>query len=61
MKLLRKALDRLPEDKREVLVLKYYLDLADEEIASAMGISAGTVRSARHRGLAALGRAIKET
>jgi len=55
------ALRALPPRQREALALKYYLDLPDQEIADAMGISQSTVRSTLHRGLTALGRAIKET
>jgi RNA polymerase sigma-70 factor (sigma-E family) len=55
------ALRCLPARQREVLALRFYLDLPDEQIAAAMSISRGTVRSAAHRGLAALGRALRET
>jgi RNA polymerase sigma-70 factor (sigma-E family) len=58
---LLRALRGLPPRQREVLALRYYLDLPDDEIADAMGIRPGTVRSTRHRGLTALARAIKET
>ncbi|HYK69965.1 MAG TPA: SigE family RNA polymerase sigma factor [Streptosporangiaceae bacterium] len=51
-----RALRRLPDRQREVLVLRYYLDLKDGEIAAVMGIRDGSVRSAAHRGLAALER-----
>jgi RNA polymerase sigma factor (sigma-70 family) len=50
------ALRRLPDRQREVLVLRYYLELPDAEIARAMGIGESTVRSSAHRGLAALER-----
>lgn len=55
------ALRCLPARQREVLALRFYLDLPDDQIAAAMSISRGTVRSAAHRGLAALGRALRET
>ena len=51
-----RALRRLPSRQREVLVLRYYLDLSDEQIASDLGITQPTVRSARRRGLASLER-----
>jgi RNA polymerase sigma-70 factor (sigma-E family) len=51
---------RLPDRQREVLVLRYYLDLDEEEIATSMGISRSTVRSTTSRGLAALGRLLGE-
>ncbi len=48
------ALDRLPARQREVLVLRYYLDATGPEIAEALGISTGAVKSHTHRGIAAL-------
>jgi RNA polymerase sigma factor (sigma-70 family) len=54
------AVRRLPTRQREVLVLRFYLDLADDEIARVMGIRPSTVRSAAARALEALGRALKE-
>ena len=56
-----RALRRLPDRQREVLVLRFYLDETEAEIARAMGISQSTVRSTAHRGLAALGRLLEET
>lgn len=44
----------LPPKQRTVLVLRYYEDLADEEIAQLMGISRATVRSQAFRALATL-------
>jgi RNA polymerase sigma-70 factor (sigma-E family) len=55
------ALRGLPARQREVLALRYYLDLTDSQIALDMGISQGTVRSTAHRALAALGHALEET
>ena len=54
------ALRRLPSRQREALVLRFYLDLTEPEIATAMGISPGTVKSTTARGLAALGRLLQE-
>jgi RNA polymerase sigma-70 factor (sigma-E family) len=48
------ALRRLPLRQREALVLRYYADLSEAQIAAAMGCSAGTVKSHASRGLAAL-------
>jgi RNA polymerase sigma-70 factor (sigma-E family) len=48
------ALRRLPVRQRETLVLRYYADLSEAEIAEAMGISRGAVKSHASRGLAAL-------
>jgi RNA polymerase sigma-70 factor (sigma-E family) len=48
---LREALSALPRRQRAVLVLRYYEQLTDEEIADVLGISRGTVRSQAARGL----------
>jgi RNA polymerase sigma-70 factor (sigma-E family) len=44
----------LPARQREALVLRYYLDLSEAQIADAMGVSAGAVKSHLARALAAL-------
>ena len=54
------ALRRLPARQREALVLRYYYDLPEAQIASAMGISKGAVKSHTARGMSSL-RAILET
>jgi RNA polymerase sigma-70 factor (sigma-E family) len=56
-----RALRQLPDRQREVLVLRFYLDEPEAEIARLMGISPSTVRSTAHRGLTALGRLLEET
>ncbi|HTZ26929.1 MAG TPA: SigE family RNA polymerase sigma factor [Streptosporangiaceae bacterium] len=56
-----RAVGRLPYRQREALVLRFYLDLPDEQIARVMGIAQSTVRSTIHRGLEAVSRALKET
>jgi RNA polymerase sigma-70 factor (sigma-E family) len=48
------ALRELPTRQREALVLRYYLDLSEAEIADVMGISRGAVKSHAARGIAAL-------
>lgn len=48
------ALTELPPRQREVLVLRYYGDLSEAEIAEATGVSKGTVKSTASRGLEAL-------
>jgi RNA polymerase sigma-70 factor (sigma-E family) len=48
------ALRRLPRRQREVLALRYYLDLSEAEIADLLGISRGAVKSHASRGAAAL-------
>ena len=54
------ALRRLPARQREAVVLRYYLDMTEDQAAQAMRVSRGTVKSATSRGLAALGRLLKE-
>ncbi|MET7459489.1 SigE family RNA polymerase sigma factor [Nonomuraea sp. NPDC005501] len=48
------ALAGLPRRQRAVLVLRYYEQLTDEEIAAVLGVSRGTVRSQAARALAKL-------
>jgi RNA polymerase sigma-70 factor (sigma-E family) len=48
------ALRTLPRRQQEVLVLRYYADLSEHEIASTLGVSRGAVKTHAHRGLAVL-------
>jgi RNA polymerase sigma-70 factor (sigma-E family) len=54
------ALRRLPERQREALALRYFLDLPEAETAAAMGVSAGSVKTHVHRGLATLAHLLGE-
>jgi RNA polymerase sigma-70 factor (sigma-E family) len=51
---IRQALGRLSPRQRAVLVLRYYEDLPETEIAALLGCSPGTVKTHAHRGLRAL-------
>jgi RNA polymerase sigma-70 factor (ECF subfamily) len=51
LELVRAALERLPEDKREVLVLSRYQDLRYEEIARVLGCSEGAIKVRVHRAM----------
>jgi RNA polymerase sigma-70 factor (sigma-E family) len=53
------ALRELPDRQREVLVLRYYADLSEAQIAAAMKITAGAVKSHSSRGMAALRAALE--
>jgi RNA polymerase sigma-70 factor (sigma-E family) len=55
-----RAVGKLPHRQREALVLRFYLDLSDDEIARIMGIRPSTVRSTMVRALDALGRVLQE-
>jgi RNA polymerase sigma-70 factor (sigma-E family) len=57
---LLQAIRSLPPRQREALVLRYYLELTEEETARSMGIRRGTVKSATSRALAALGQRMQE-
>ena len=50
------AVRNLPRRQSEVLTLRYYLDLSESEIAEALGISRGSVKTHASRGLASLQR-----
>ncbi|MBA2698911.1 MAG: SigE family RNA polymerase sigma factor [Nocardioidaceae bacterium] len=49
------ALRRLPPRQRAVIVLRYYEDLSEAEIARTLGISAGSVKSHAHHAIRAMG------
>ena len=53
------ALARLPEERRLVLVLRYWLDLTPPEIGDLLGIATGTVHSRLARGLQDLRRELE--
>ena len=48
------AIGRLPDRQREVIVLRYWSGLTEAEIAAALGISVGAVKSSTSRGRAAV-------
>lgn len=51
---IQRALASMPRDKREMIVLRDYLDLSYAEIADVLGIATGTVMSRLHRARLAL-------
>jgi RNA polymerase sigma-70 factor (sigma-E family) len=50
---------RLPRRQRQVLVLRYYLDQSEAEIAETLEVSVGSVKQHASRGLAALARSLE--
>lgn len=54
------ALDQLSARQKTVLILKFYADMSEKEIAQAMGMRPGTVKSATSRGLAELRKVIEQ-
>ncbi len=51
---LRQALDQLPQDQREVLVLRHITGLSPTEIATTLGKSESSIHGLHHRGRRAL-------
>lgn len=51
---LGRALDRLPERQRIAVMLRYYEDMSEREIAEALGVSVGTVKSTVSRAMTRL-------
>jgi RNA polymerase sigma-70 factor (sigma-E family) len=49
----------LPYRQRQVLVLRYFVDLTEAQIAYELGVSTGSVKTHASRGLAALARALE--
>ena len=56
---LLQALGQLPARQRAVLVLRYFNDLTEAQVAEVLGCSPGTVKSSASRGLARLREALQ--
>lgn len=54
------AISRLPQRQREVIVLRYWAELTEPQIAAALGISVGAVKSTASRGRDAIAAALTE-
>ncbi len=50
----RQALAKLPVKQRTALVMRFFVDLSEAEVAELMGCSVGTVKTHTHRGLRAM-------
>ena len=57
---IQQALNSIPRDKREIVVLRDYLDLSYAEIAAVLGVAQGTVMSRLHRARLALKEALEK-
>lgn len=53
------ALARLSPRRRTILVMRYYLDMTEADVATTLGCRVGTVKSATHRALADLRKMIE--
>jgi RNA polymerase sigma-70 factor (sigma-E family) len=51
---LRRAIDRLPQRMRAAVLLRYYDDMTEAEVAEVLGVSLGTVKSTVSRAMAKL-------
>jgi RNA polymerase sigma-70 factor (sigma-E family) len=51
---IRKAVDRLPQRMRAAIMLRYYDDMTEAEVAEVLGVSLGTVKSTVARAVAKL-------
>ncbi len=51
---LRRAIDRLPQRMRAAVMLRYYDDMSEAEVAEVLGVSLGTVKSTVSRAVAKL-------
>ncbi len=51
---MRERVLALPERLREVLVLRYYQELGEEEMAEVLGVPRGTIKSRLHAAVRAL-------
>lgn len=56
----RAAIQELPDEQREVLILVFYHQLSGPEVAEVLGISQGTVKSRLHRAKTALKRILSQ-
>jgi RNA polymerase sigma-70 factor (sigma-E family) len=51
-----RGLKALPQKQRTVIVLRYYADMSEEEVANLLGVAVGTVKSRASRAIKTLGR-----
>lgn len=56
----RGLLESLPRRQREVIVLRYLVDMAEEDVAAALGISLGAVKAHAHRAMQTLRKLVSD-
>lgn len=57
----RRLLEQLPEAQREVMILRYFHDLTEEQVAAVLDCPKGTVKSRMHNALARLSELVRRT
>jgi RNA polymerase sigma-70 factor (ECF subfamily) len=57
---LRESLEGLPSNQKQVIVMKYFAEMSNAEVAKALGRSEGAVNAMQHRALRRLGKALEE-
>jgi RNA polymerase sigma-70 factor (ECF subfamily) len=57
----RRLLEQLPDAQREVVILRYYHDLTEEQVASALDCPKGTVKSRMHNALSRMHELVRRT
>lgn len=57
---LREALAELPAAQRQVIVMKYFAEMSNSEVAKALGRSEGAINALQHRALRRLGGMLEE-
>jgi RNA polymerase sigma-70 factor (ECF subfamily) len=55
-----RLLGELPEEQREVVLLRYYHDLRERDVAEILGVPLGTVKSRMHKALQKLSGMVEE-
>jgi RNA polymerase sigma-70 factor (ECF subfamily) len=55
------AIRRLPARQRDCVLLRFYLDLSAHDVATTLGVSAGTVKNHLHRALSTLASVLEES
>jgi RNA polymerase sigma-70 factor (ECF subfamily) len=58
---LRSALSDLNPTQRQVIVMKYYAEMSNAEVAQALGRSVGAINAIQHRALRRMGKTLQES